>query len=469
MEPSAVAELDTGEAPFVLTLATTGSSTTTPVSNLTRSEIFVRRQVWSRDAKVLVIVERRTSEGIIHESHKYLDLQQDLVLPVYVIPRLNRTEWNVEVAYGKGTVRVDYPFQTRADTFRFQKLLTGYKPVEAYDDIACFVTYKGWKLRQPQYTGRGGIQLWVDSEQTPTTSPASSRSSQSSHNTARPSIASIESTSTLVQTHAEKSVLVLQDPRPPLLVAFLKDKADEEGYTMLKINSICFPSSQTGGTADTAPVTHLIQSDVTSRKEEALLSIVSGSSRKPTFRVDKHLPSKGSVPLSSWNLCERSLSSKDKVLIEPLDCTHLALNFASVKDPLNLAKRASLDKAMLQLQAGHMTTLSELNEFRKKEIRQTSQAMRAQPPSMTSPFVSSGTTNSLDRSALPVYELQPWISTTFISAPWGSPEFGRGAVTSELETVSPVSQRTAISPSSHVSPTFELDSMSPKRSRVEAS
>ncbi|RYP74153.1 hypothetical protein DL771_003211 [Monosporascus sp. 5C6A] len=470
-EPSSVAELDTGEAPLVLALATTNSSTS-GVYQRTSSEIFVRRQVWSKDAKVLVIIERSTSEGIVNESHRYLDLLQDFVLPIYAIPRPNRTEWNVEVAYGKGTVRVDYPFRTRADAFRFQQLLTGYKPVEVYEDITCVVTYKGWKLPQPQYVGSGGIQLWVDSEQNSTTSPALSRSGQSSHGSTQPSIASIQRTSTLVQRHAEKSVLVVQNPRPPLVVAFLKDKANDEGYTMLKMNSM-LDLTQFPDCTDTVPVTHLLQCDVISQREEALLRVISGLSRESTFRVDKHLPSKGPVRLSSWNLCERRQSSKDKSLIKPLDCTHLAVNFGSCKDPLNLTKRASLDKAMLRLRAGHMERLSKLSSFRDNEIAQRSQEMRTRPSSMVSSVVPSRSTNLvLDTLVLPVYQQQPWISTTFISAPWGSPDFGKGAVTSELDATSPVSQCTAISPSldrNAVSPTFELGNTSPQRSRVEAS
>jgi hypothetical protein len=451
MEASSIAELDTGETPLVLALAATGSTAT---------EIRVRRQVWNKTAKMLVIVERSTSEGMIRESERYLDLLQDFVLPVYAIPRLNRTEWSVEVGFSQGAVRVDYAFRTSADAFRFQQLVTGYKPLDVFENISCVVTYKGWKLPQPQYVGSGSIQLWVDAEQCPATcvSPASSRSSQSSHGTARPSIASIQSRSTLVQTHAQKSVLVVQDPRPPLLVAFLKNKGIDEGYTMLKINSTLNVALFSDCT-DTGPVTHLVQSEAISKREEALLSIISGLSREPTFRVDRHLPAKGPVRLSSWNLCDRRQSSRDKSLIKPLDCTHLALNFESCKDPLNLTKRATVDRAMLQLRAGHMERLSKLSSVRDEEIAQTSQEIRTGPSSsMVSSVISPRSARLvLDAPALPVYQPQPWISTTFISAPWGSRDSGTGPSASELDTISPIS------------PTPELDTAFSQRSPAEAS
>ena len=249
-------ELDAGDLPLVLPLATHP----TPFRpGPERREIFVRRQAWSSKSKVLVVIEKGVApDGTAYESTRYLDLLQDLVLPLYAIPRYNRTECNIEVGYGQGLDRVDYPFRTQESAWRFQQLLTGYQPVEMFDDITCVVTYKALRLPLPQYKGMGQVQMWVEVEDEYTTpgcqvwdasslSPvSSSTSSGSSRSTARPmSMTSIQSRSTFVQTqtHLDKSVLVVQEPRPPLLVAFLKDKAGNEEYSMLKINGTPAPPS----------------------------------------------------------------------------------------------------------------------------------------------------------------------------------------------------------------------------------
>lgn len=244
---SPAVELDTAAASIVLPLATHNAA---PFStNPQCSEIYVRRLVWSESARRLLIIEKEVSpEGVIVESRRYLDLLQDFVLPIYALPRLNRTEWNIEVGYGQGTDRVDYPFRSREAAFQFQQLLTGYRPVDVFEDLTCVVTYwKKFRIPLPQYAGAGQVQLWVEVEQevgpnpnslSPTSSRRSSQSSQSA--TRRPvSIASIQITSTLVQRHADRSVMVIQDPRPPLIVAFLKDRDSDDGYTMLQMKGKC--------------------------------------------------------------------------------------------------------------------------------------------------------------------------------------------------------------------------------------
>ena len=153
-------ELDAGDLPLVLPLATHP----TPFRpGPERREIFVRRQAWSSKSKVLVVIEKGVApDGTAYESTRYLDLLQDLVLPLYAIPRYNRTEWNIEVGYGQGLDRVDYPFRTQESAWRFQQLLTGYQPVEMFDDITCVVTYKALRLPLPQYKGMGQVQMWVE-------------------------------------------------------------------------------------------------------------------------------------------------------------------------------------------------------------------------------------------------------------------------------------------------------------------
>jgi hypothetical protein len=241
--PASLVELGTGEASVALPL----TSTEIPFNSVApRRELFVRRQVCSDSAKVLVIVERSIlSEGTITETRRYLDLSQDFVLPIYAIPRRNRTEWNVEVGYGRGTDRVDYPFRTRESAFRFQQLVTDYQPVQVFENVTCVVTYyRRLRIPLPQYVGTGHIQFWAEARHDSnlpavSPSPESSVSSQSSQTTPRAtSTASIHSLRpSLVQTYSNRTVLVVRDPRPPLLVAFLKDRGGENEYTMLKMKS----------------------------------------------------------------------------------------------------------------------------------------------------------------------------------------------------------------------------------------
>jgi hypothetical protein len=83
------------------------------------------------------------------------------------------------------------------------------------------------------------MQIWwdVDENKDPSgdLSLMSSRSSNWSQRSERPtSIALIQSSSTLLQKYEGQPVLVVQKSRPPLLVAFLKDKGCGEAYTTLK-------------------------------------------------------------------------------------------------------------------------------------------------------------------------------------------------------------------------------------------
>lgn len=284
---SPTAELDGGEPAIRFSLASSTNNIPFSATPQTRRQIFVRRQAWDDTRRILAVVERTIlseTGDVIRESERFLDLYQDPVIPIYALPRPEAREWNVEIDYGQGSLRVDYPFGTRDDVFRFQEHLTGYVPVAHFNNITCVATYKAFRLRQPQYAGFGQVQLWKHAERKQplslrtngSLSPASSVGSSSSAFTARPwgdvglaqintgssspawrssrpmSIASIQSgystapagSISTVQTHHEKgtSVLVTQDVRPPLLVAFLKDNGKSEGYTMLKLESKLRPA-----------------------------------------------------------------------------------------------------------------------------------------------------------------------------------------------------------------------------------
>jgi len=291
------------------------------------------------------------------------------------------------------------------------------------------------------------------------------------------SMTSIQSRSTFVQTqtHLDKSVLVVQEPRPPLLVAFLKDKAGNEEYSMLKIN-----------------VMDLTVTEATSQREEALLSVTASE----PFPVHRHLPSlPGPNRLSAWNICERTRSSgtskKTRSKVEVLNCTKLAFNFGSYKDPLNMMKRKEVYDSMLRLQVGHLERLEELKRVRNGEMAERAKEMKMQMSQLRVPISSSGSSmastpygasvrnsNSpmgfsagiprsstselpgdsarssfqyygaaanghyhpnLSRVLLPEVAAQAAISTTFINAPYESREFGRAAITPKLENDSAVS------------------------------
>ncbi len=142
----------------------------------------------------------------------------------------------MELGYRNGADRVDYPFQTRGDAFRFQQLLTGYRTVEQIESVACVVAYKKSWLRHHQYVGFGEIQLWQQAEE-----------EELSNDSALPSLVSSLSSrqsfpNSSIHTHTDdgRSIVIVRRPQPPLLVAFLKDKDNDDRYTMLKVQSKYF-------------------------------------------------------------------------------------------------------------------------------------------------------------------------------------------------------------------------------------
>ncbi|KAK0652711.1 hypothetical protein B0T16DRAFT_104721 [Cercophora newfieldiana] len=214
-----------------------------PFSASQRREIFVSRQASGDGGDVLAITEKSSSGGNTDTERKYV-MDADFAIPLHATSGQNRPAWTVRVGYVQGSVWTDYPFRSSEGAFRFQQLMTGYKVVGVYTDITCLATYKGGlTLRRPQYAGLGSAQIWWDVDKTSQAqaghlSMVSSRSSNSSQSSGRPtSIASIQSTSTLVQKYDGQPVLVVQKPRPPLLVAFLKDKGSGEAYAALKADS----------------------------------------------------------------------------------------------------------------------------------------------------------------------------------------------------------------------------------------
>ena len=181
-------------------------------------------------------------------------------------------------------------------------------------------------------------------------------------------------------------------------------------------------------------VTNLTQSEFTN-KEEALLSIIARSNSP--FRADKHLPVPGRVPLSAWNLCEQQKKGTKLQLVDQLECSRITLSFGSCKDAANLEKRERLDRCMLELQMDYLERLSGQTATRDMDIVAMSQEMRAPPPAVFPPTM---TTPRLSRiyeppDLLPEVPRQSGIGTEFI-AHAGTVNSVRAAMTAELDIAS---------------------------------
>ncbi|KAK0619664.1 hypothetical protein B0T14DRAFT_603415 [Immersiella caudata] len=282
-----------------------------------------------------------------------------------------------------------------------------------FEDVTCLATYKaGLSLRRPQYAGLGAVQIWWDADETKIPSGnlslVSSRSSNSSQRSERPtSIASIQGTSTLVQRYEGQPVLVVQKPKPPLLVAFLKNKGCGEAYTTLKTD-----------------ISSLAPTKIT--RDKAILMFTTAGS---TLQVNKLVRVMHTDPISAWNLWDLVNSKKRSELLR---CEYLSLDFGSAKDPANIARRDDFHDAVLRRQLAHLNRCARLGKARDLEATQQVKAMKA------SQLSSAPSTEAIARSdplppELPRYNPQPWISTDFITSPYGDPRFGIGAVTAELE------------------------------------
>ncbi|CAI4217800.1 unnamed protein product [Parascedosporium putredinis] len=291
-----IAELDIGVPPNRFQLSSPTSSLAT-----SRREIFVRWQQSTEASQILSIIEvvppapfespTAGPNAPAREIERFLDLNRDFVLPLYAVPRnTNQDEWNIEVGYGQGTSRIDYPFRSREGAARFQSLITGYEPIAHFDRLGCVVTYqRGWQIPRPQFAGYGEIQLWREPEE-----------------------------------------------------GFAADAASPSG------------------------------------REEALLRIVDKNG--PLFKAEKHLPTQDKVSLSAWNLAavgRRRATSAFKIL----ECTQLALNFGSCKDPANLEQRAFFQRQLLVLQCEYRAKWANQSINQKQEMQAQVREMR-EPVSM---------------------------------------------------------------------------------------
>ncbi|KAK4450196.1 hypothetical protein QBC34DRAFT_379396 [Podospora aff. communis PSN243] len=409
--PLGAAELAADEAiafPLVWTLP----SPPWPASLGQRREIFVKRRALPKGGHVIAIVEKSSyTTGSTDTEWRYVNFDMDSIIPLYAAPELNRASWKFQVTHIEGALINEYPFTTSDGALGFQQLVTGYKTVAMFDEVTCLATYKGGlSLRRPQYAGIGAIQIWWDAEEpkAPSREPTlvSSGSSNSSQRSGRPtSIASIQTTSTLVQKYDGQPVLVVQKPRPPLLVAFLKNKGCGKAYATLKTD-----------------ISSLTSTKIT-REKAILMFTVTGS----TFQVNKFDKFIYPEPIAAWNICNLVNSKKRS---DVLKCEYLSLDFGSAKDQANVARRDEFYNAVLRRQLAHLNRCSRLGKARDMEAAQQFKAMRASQ--LSGPSMDTIPRSDPVPPELPRYEPQPWISTDFITSPYGDPRFGVGAVTVEL-------------------------------------
>jgi hypothetical protein len=170
-------------------------------------------------------------------------------------------------------------------------------------------------------------------------------------------------------------------------------------------------------------VSNLTPTKIT-REKATLMFTVSGS----TFHVNKFDKIMDPEPISAWNICDLVNSKKRS---DVLRCEYLSLDFGSAKDPANVARRDELYNAVLRRRLAHLNRCSRLGKARDMEAAQQVKAMRASQ--LSGPSMETISRSDPVPPELPRYDPQPWISTDFITSPYGDPRFGIGAVTVELE------------------------------------
>ena len=159
----------------------------------------------------------------------------------YPIER-DRAGWNVRIRYDDPPEIAEYAFWDRETVFRFQRLVTGYVPYAYCEDTCCDATIRESSLWRSNtvYHGKGEIQLWCSEELLARQVAPGACTTASLASFPRASISSgasaATSTTTMKTIHSpsKNTTSYVSQDRPPLLVAFLRDK---DGFTMLRANS----------------------------------------------------------------------------------------------------------------------------------------------------------------------------------------------------------------------------------------
>lgn len=228
-------ELDAGHATESVLLASSSSSG--------RRELSIYCE--SDNGLLLRLVERiwsDTEPPTCQQIERFLDLEDDTVLPIYAVSAPPRAEWDMEVLYAKGKSPIVYQLRDRQQVFRMQRVLTGYRAAKHFENIRCTVIYKNRRLpvvgRALSMQGKGEVQLWRWPKAQPSNVPLP-LSPASSHTGSLP--LQRESTRSMVpdtvcpvsvqsDLRGQERVVLISSP-PPVLVVFMQEN---EQYTMLK-------------------------------------------------------------------------------------------------------------------------------------------------------------------------------------------------------------------------------------------
>jgi len=209
------------------------------VSEGPMNRILLVRKISVRDSndeygEILKITERTTRDGldIGRPIDKDVDIQHDLFIPTFASLRLRQSCWPVDFGRHRGKEWHRYPIRDLSAALRLQHLVTGWQVFGNVRGVSCEFNYKRHRLRS--YSGSGQVQIWVHrpqilGEQGNQLTPVSTGSS-------RLSGLSLNSTHTLIQSHEDENVMVVDEGWHPMLMLFLEAN-DDSGPSLWKIKN----------------------------------------------------------------------------------------------------------------------------------------------------------------------------------------------------------------------------------------
>lgn len=221
-----------------------------------RELAFSHESINFGQSKIIRVIEKTTNEhgetsGTVE---RFLNLDQDAIVPLYAICGEPRTGYDIQVGYYDGNLPVTYPMRDRKEALRFQRFITGYRTIEHFESVSCSIFFRGplgvfW--RDGNLQGKGELQFWrpVETDKPPVLSsptveatplsPSITTASSSSRTHGR------KTSSIVVQAdHARGREVIISTPAPkPLLVVFL---GSDSRYIMMRMDGtygLTHPSS----------------------------------------------------------------------------------------------------------------------------------------------------------------------------------------------------------------------------------
>ncbi|KAK5659667.1 hypothetical protein OQA88_875 [Cercophora sp. LCS_1] len=274
-----------------------------------------------RIADVTTLLE--TQQQTIRET--LINLAQDSIVPLYTINgREPRTGYEIQVNYWSGQLPVIYRLRDRREALRFQRLVTGWRTKEHFDQTSCSVVFRatGWPLRRDkELAGRGEVQFLAPARRIiPAISDdglhpvASSRSVPSSPIDVPVAARRMSVVTTHSDTRRNRQVVVSSQPPEPILVAFFQG---DDYYTMLKIKV---------REVELRPV-----------RADCVVEL-SPRGSPSTFMVDSLSVSNTAQDLAGWNVCEL-MKKGNRKNVKQLKCTNLTLGFRDLELLENFERR----------------------------------------------------------------------------------------------------------------------------------